>query len=224
MNKSYSGSHSIDYDKISKATQFASFAHRNQIRKGTVMPYISHPMSVSIILSNIIDKDKFTAEEYTDIMCAGLLHDVVEDTGYTAKDIEETFGENVSNLVLSNTEDKSKDWKTRKLHTIKGVSKLSYSELLLLFADKYANLLTIWEDYSEQGDGIWKRFNAGKDDQHMYYEQILFEIIWWHKRNKQKPCESLFDAYVDYSATLENVFGEHNSASILELMSSIACY
>ena len=75
---------------IERAYELAKHLHRNQKRKdGT--PYISHPVEVAIILSKL-DFDE-------DVVSAALLHDVVEDCGYTLEQIANEFNEDVAQLV-----------------------------------------------------------------------------------------------------------------------------
>lgn len=77
---------------IEKAYEVAKDLHASQTRKdGT--PYIVHPVEVAYILS------EFDFDE--DVICAALLHDTVEDCGYSLKQIEIDFNKNVANLVDS---------------------------------------------------------------------------------------------------------------------------
>ncbi len=79
-----------DIDKIEKAFSIADEAHKEQKRRSGE-PYIIHPLAVAVILADMgMD---------TDSICAALLHDVVEDTPTTAKEIREAFGEDVELLV-----------------------------------------------------------------------------------------------------------------------------
>src|SRR5699024_366724 len=96
-----------------KAKMFATMAHKNQRRKLTNEPYISHPIRVAKQL------EKFQGPE--ELICAGYLHDVVEDTSIQLTDIEKHFGARVAKLVSAHTEDKSKSWKERKKQTIETV-------------------------------------------------------------------------------------------------------
>jgi GTP pyrophosphokinase len=80
-----------DFSKIEMALRFANDAHAGVFRK-TGQPYISHPLSVAIILIKELKMD-------TDTVCAALLHDVIEDTNYTYSDIKRNFGTDVANLV-----------------------------------------------------------------------------------------------------------------------------
>lgn len=86
--------------KIAEAIHFAKLAHDGQLRKGGT-PYIEHPMRVMFRTSS------YTMDE--DLLCAAVLHDVIEDTKYDFTDINMRFGERVANLVmeLTNVEDKN---------------------------------------------------------------------------------------------------------------------
>src|SRR3989338_2085111 len=93
--------------KIQKAIRFAITAHDGQTRKGKDIPYITHPLTVALILSQV------GASE--DVIVAGILHDVVEDSDVELDDVQEQFGEPVADLVKAVTEeDKGLPWETRK--------------------------------------------------------------------------------------------------------------
>lgn len=79
-----------DVAQLEKAYRFAETAHQGQFRKSGE-PYIQHPIAVTEIL---IDLRLDCAT-----LIAGLLHDVVEDTGITLVQIKEEFGETVASLV-----------------------------------------------------------------------------------------------------------------------------
>jgi len=79
-----------DADLIKRAYDFSYRAHEGQKRKSGE-PYIIHPVSVAGIITEL----RLDAAS----VCAGLLHDVVEDTLATTDDIERTFGVEVASLV-----------------------------------------------------------------------------------------------------------------------------
>lgn len=81
---------SDDISLIEKAYTTAAAAHKDQVRKSGE-PYIIHPLCVAIILADL-EMDKET-------IVSGLLHDVVEDTIMTEKEIEEQFGPDVALIV-----------------------------------------------------------------------------------------------------------------------------
>ena len=84
-------------DEVSRAIDFATKAHQGQCRKGTNIPYVSHPMGVSRILIDRGCPNKL-------VIC-GLLHDTLEDTQVTYEDLKREFGLYVAEIVknLSHT-------------------------------------------------------------------------------------------------------------------------
>ena len=75
---------------IERAYEYADTLHQGQVRQSGE-PYISHPLNVAYILTNMhADRDT---------ICAGLLHDTLEDTNVTKEDIAHDFNQNVANLV-----------------------------------------------------------------------------------------------------------------------------
>ncbi|NRA34527.1 MAG: bifunctional (p)ppGpp synthetase/guanosine-3',5'-bis(diphosphate) 3'-pyrophosphohydrolase [Polyangiaceae bacterium] len=79
-----------DSDLISRAYEYAEWAHRDQKRKSGD-PYFVHPASVAGILADLrLDPAS---------VCAGLLHDVVEDTSATFEELADEFGLEIADLV-----------------------------------------------------------------------------------------------------------------------------
>lgn len=75
---------------VSEAYCYAKLLHGNQIRQSGE-PYINHPLNVAYILSEM--------HADCDTVCAGLLHDTLEDTNIKKEDIAHDFNQNVANLV-----------------------------------------------------------------------------------------------------------------------------
>ena len=75
---------------VKKAYDYASYLHNGQIRQSGE-PYINHPLNVTYILSEM--------HADCDTLCAGLLHDTLEDTNIKKEDIANKFNQNVANLV-----------------------------------------------------------------------------------------------------------------------------
>lgn len=75
---------------VKKAYDYASYLHNGQVRQSGD-PYISHPLNVAYILSEM--------HADCDTVCAGLLHDTLEDTNIKKEDIAHDFNQNVANLV-----------------------------------------------------------------------------------------------------------------------------
>ena len=77
---------SIYTDKIRRAIKFASKTHnqyQQQTRKGKVIPYITHPLTVGIILS--------LAKAPEDVIVAGILHDTIEDSPKDKNDTRDDY-------------------------------------------------------------------------------------------------------------------------------------
>ena len=96
---------------IGEAAVFAERAHRGVFRKGTDIPYITHPMEAAVIVSAFTDDEEMIA--------AALLHDVMEDAGVTREELEQAFGPRVAWLVMDESEDKRKTWQERKGYTVR---------------------------------------------------------------------------------------------------------
>lgn len=81
---------SSEIEFVKKAYKYAANLHSGQTRQSGE-PYISHPLNVAYILAEMhADKDT---------ICAGLLHDTLEDTNTTKEDISHDFNQNIANLV-----------------------------------------------------------------------------------------------------------------------------
>lgn len=79
-----------DIEIVQKAYDFAAQAHEGQ-KRNSGEPYITHPLSVAFILTDI--------EMDADTLAAALLHDVVEDTGVSEEQLQNRFGQEITQLV-----------------------------------------------------------------------------------------------------------------------------
>jgi len=147
---------------------FAAGKHRNGLRKGTDIPYISHIMEVMQILI------KNSCEE--NVVIAGILHDTLEDTETTPEEIYKLFGSKVLSIVQSETENKSLSWFERKSATISHLRNASVEAKLVCCADKLSNIRSMYADLHKIGEKLWERFNAPKKQIKWYYENIVSSI------------------------------------------------
>lgn len=163
---------------IFTAIKFAADAHTGQYRKGTNIPYISHPVNVMKTLC------QQGCDEET--IAAGILHDVVEDTPVTLDMVEQHFGKRVARLVAGASEqDKitgkhlpEPDWKIRKQRSLLHLEQeTDLSILMISCADKLDNARAILHDYREKGEELWSRFKAGKDEQKWYYSSLAGVLV-----------------------------------------------
>ena len=94
INKRKEHTKKIDTKLINKAYNYAVSKHGDQCRRSGE-PYIIHPLNVAYILADIGLDDS--------TICAALLHDVVEDTEVTDKDLREEFGDEIADMVAGVT-------------------------------------------------------------------------------------------------------------------------
>ena len=103
---------------LDTAIEVAARTHRDQLRKGTDVPYIAHPYGVGLMLAR--------AGYDEEVIVAGILHDTVEDTDVTLEQVEEMFGARVAGIVRGCSEpDKDLSWEVRKRHTMKQLATAS---------------------------------------------------------------------------------------------------
>mgnify|MGYP001064948096 CR=1 FL=1 len=124
-----------DNARLDQAILFATERHAGQLRKGTALPYILHPLETMQILSNM--------QADINLQIAGLLHDTIEDTDTTAAEIAALFGDDVAALVNHHSEDKSKSWLERKTQALTALQTADDRLKMLVLADKLSNLRSI---------------------------------------------------------------------------------
>lgn len=179
---------------INKAIKYATKKHKGQNRKGKDVPYIVHPLEVFNILY------RMGADE--NLLIAGLLHDVLEDTDTTADELKAKFGEDVAELVLAHSEDKSLPWQERKRIGCEALAKAPKRVQMLVLADKLSNIREMSQDFNEIGDELWKRFNRGYDMQSWYYH---YSVGFLEALAEDEHTDW---AYYEYSEMVNRVLGK----------------
>jgi (p)ppGpp synthase/HD superfamily hydrolase len=163
-------SHRYDPRRYQEALEFALRAHEGQFRKGSDIPYITHPVAVSAILA------QYGYEE--DLVIAGLLHDVLEDTVVTAIELEKKFGEDITSVVRGVTEEKTdargfpRPWEIRKEEAVWHAGLAEEPVVALKAADALHNVYCLIRDLRVAGNSIWTRFKRGKEQQLAYYRRL----------------------------------------------------
>lgn len=181
--------------RLHDAILVAAKAHKGQVRKGTDIDYLVHPMEVLEILA--------TMEADANLRIAGILHDTVEDTELTLEDITRQFGADVAELVRGHSEDKAKSWEERKK---RNVEKLLFADIrhqMLTLADGLSNLRSMAADYRIQGDQLWGRFRAPKEKQKWYYgamKEALSSLC-----QQEQTCR----AYQEWEQLYQEVFADY---------------
>jgi (p)ppGpp synthase/HD superfamily hydrolase len=166
-------------DRINHAFAFAAKHHDRQVRKGTRLPYLTHPANVAVILT------RYGQDESTII--AGILHDVIEDCvrdGYTRDMLEQRigdkFGPEVLDTVLAVThrqvdeEGIELSSEERKDDYLARLAAASEHARWVCAADKIHNGSTILADLDRtlDPDTVWSRFNVGRTATVRWYRRV----------------------------------------------------
>jgi (p)ppGpp synthase/HD superfamily hydrolase len=166
-------------DAINHAFAFAAKHHDRQVRKGTKLPYLTHPANVAVILT------RYGCDN--DTVVAGILHDVIEDCvrdGYTRQMLEQRigdkFGASVLDTVLAVTyrrlDDEGVELSTedRKADYLDRLSAASEEARWVCAADKVHNASSIIADLRRTIDPetVWNRFGSGKAATANWYRRV----------------------------------------------------
>ena len=181
---------------LDEAIIFATRAHSGQQRKGTNTPYILHPLEAAAIVATMTDD--------LEIIAAAVLHDTAEDTHISVDEIAARFGERVSKLVNSETENKREDqpasdtWLIRKQETIQRLSnEKDLAVKMVTLGDKLSNIRAMYRDHLAIGDKLWERFNQKDPKMHAWYYRAIADVT----------IElSQYPAWQEYWALVEKVF------------------
>jgi (p)ppGpp synthase/HD superfamily hydrolase len=157
-------------EKFEEALLYATRLHRDQTRKGTNTPYVTHLLAVAAL----VGENGGTEDE----VVAALLHDAPEDRGgrERLKDILARFGEAVAEIVAGCTdtyEEPKPAWRSRKEAYVAHVAETPASVQLVSAADKLHNARTILADLRSSGDELWSRFTGGKSWTLWYYRALV---------------------------------------------------
>lgn len=131
----------VGVDFLLMALHFSALKHRDQRRKGVdALPYVNHPIEVATLLASVGGVRDIC------ILVAAVLHDTLEDTETTPKELEREFGRTVRLLVQEVTDDKSLPKEQRKCLQIEHAPHLSPGAKLIKLADKVSNVRDITDN------------------------------------------------------------------------------
>ncbi len=158
---------------LERALRWAATCHDGQLRKGCAVPYVEHVMGVAVVL------DRLGFAE--DVVIAGLLHDVVEDTPVTLEQVAAQFGAAVAEIVRHCSEVKidatgaKRPWIDRKRDHLEALGEAPVAARAVVLADKLHNLKCIELDLRE-GRDVWTTFNAEQSQVLWYYHTTIERI------------------------------------------------
>lgn len=155
------------YDIIEEAIRFAFLAHKGAKRRSEDIDFAVHPITVGFMLKGI--------DAPEEVVIAGILHDVVEDTEYTIIDIKKRFGPQVARYVSAVSESGARlSWIERKEKIIERLRKCNDEHVLNIeVADKLHNLLSDYGMYQRTGKKAWQKSLVKKRQLEWFYRSLL---------------------------------------------------
>jgi len=191
-------------ERIDEALRFAAAAHHEEVRKGTLVPYVMHPFHVGLIL----DRHGY----HEDVVIAGILHDVLEDPHYERASVQTrlgevvpalqaaprdgdgfktavvahvraTFGQPVLDLVQHVTEQKTdatgarRPWRARKEEALAAVAAAPADVCAVKAADCLHNLVALTRDLHVIGPEVLRRFNAPPHEIAWYHAEVVERVV-----------------------------------------------
>ena len=187
----------INTELLDRAILFAVKAHAGTERRGKGFPYIVHPMEAMEIVATITPDQE--------LLAAAALHDVVEDTSYTAEDIRAEFGDRIANLVVAESDivveglSEEASWHQRKQAAIDRLAAAPHDAKIVAMGDKLSNMRAIARDYAVKGEALWKIFHVQDPAEHE-----------WHYRGLAASLNELRDtfAYKEFVSLIDQVFAQ----------------
>ena len=187
----------MDTSLLDKAIVFAVKAHAGVERKGKGFPYIVHPLEAVAIAATMTNDQE--------LLAAAALHDTVEDTSVTFRDITREFGKRVAELVDAESDvefagkTREESWRLRKEEAINRLSSAGNDVKIVALADKLSNIRAIYRDHQAIGDEVWNLFCVKDKASHEWHFRGLVRAL--------KSLESTF-AYKEFAETVDKVFGK----------------
>lgn len=187
--------------RIEQAIRAATILHKGQVRKGSApIPYTAHLIAVSYIAMDYTDEE--------DVLIAALLHDTLEDTDYTAKELQEDFGGKVREIVESlsepkSTEEKKYTWKEKKEQYAKKLKSAGEAALIIAAADKIHNMRSIVEEYYDDHDRFMNDFHGELEERKEVYSDISDILNDRLKNDIVNEFNHVFTEYKNFIADVQ---------------------
>lgn len=173
--------------KVSEAYFLAESKHYGQVRKFNGKPYITHPVAVAVLISQL-SKDE-------EMVIASLLHDVIEDTDAEIDEITNRFDIRVSNIVSELTIDrKEKEKIGKRQYLVNKLNNLTSDALTIKLVDRLHNISDLNIESTTKGFAKW------------YWKETkyLLEHIDRTLNKEQIVLINLINALLDYIKVLYN--------------------
>ncbi len=164
-------------DPLEEAIIYSTIMHQGKVRKIKEEPYILHPLEVAQILSTMTD-DK-------EVIAAGVLHDVADNTDGTLEEVKKRFGKRIEDLVASKSdsqyypgEGQEDSWMARREESLKALKRSrDIGVKMLWLADMLSNIRALATSFGEVGDKTWDYLEQKDPDQQRWFYQTVAEYI-----------------------------------------------
>ncbi len=165
-------------EKVISALRFSAKHHAGIRRKDGVTPYFMHPLEIVYLLHQM--------EVYDfKIMVAAILHDVVEDTKVTLKEIARNFGSAIRNIVdlITKHPDSIRKWRYWSLMKEEPDLNCRWRVIVLKFLDRIHNMMTLW---ALQEEDQKRKLQETVQEFPSLYKVLVRTFIKLHKKGTLK--------------------------------------
>ncbi len=186
--------------RFSKAISFAITHHSGEAKRGTIHPYIYHPLTVAALVL------QYGGTE--DQAMAAVLHDTIADGKVTQKVLESRFGEKVADLVFAFSDPETQEgasWKDIRNAYISKVGKCSFEALLVIACEELHEIRELVHDLKHSGKDAWKRSDASEEDLIWYFESL--QEVFQKKLNRTAVFAHLIAEFSDELNQLKTIRG-----------------
>jgi len=180
--------------RIEQGIRAAAVLHQDHQRKGVApYPYVTHPFSVSCIISDYTDDE--------DVIIAGLLHDTLEDTDYTPEELQDDFGPRVREIVEGVTEPPTHNpesgdaWMRGKAEYVRKLKNGKQEPLIVAAADKIHNMRSMIEEYHGNPQAFVRDFGGTFETRMRIYQDISNILNRNLKNDILHEFNHVFDEY-----------------------------
>ncbi len=159
--------------QLLEAIHFATIRHGNQLRKDGKSPYITHALAVALLISKIT-KDQ-------DLVIAGILHDLIEDTDTSYTDICAKFGNKIADIVAScSIKNSGENWLERKQRALDNIKRMTFDAALVKAADILHNTYEMRVNVENFGIEYLEIFSIDAQTKISYERKRLEELKLYH--------------------------------------------
>jgi GTP pyrophosphokinase len=204
-----------DYEinMILKAYKFAEYLHKGQMRQSGE-EYIIHPLNVAYILADM--------NADADTICAGLLHDTLEDTNISKEEIAENFNDDVAVLVEGVTKISKMNFSTKKEQNMANTRKIITSItddvriIIIKLADRLHNMRTLsFKSEIKQKENALETLEI--------FTPLAYYIGNYRIKSELEDLSFMYLMRDKYDEIVEkrNIIEEENKECLLEMLKTI---